>query len=110
MKKLIFALFALFVGGLAFSQQITRFGVVDTARVYAAYFRNSAPVRNYENKKADFQNEINKRTEEIQKLQRQKADYQNSGNESAAMRVEAEITKKTDYLTQYTSAKNIECL
>ena len=99
---------ALFACTGIFAQQITRFGVVDTGRVYAAYFRNSAPVRNYESKKADFQNEINKRTDEIQKLQQQKVDYQNSGNESAAIRIEAEITKKTDYLTQYTSAKNIE--
>ncbi len=109
MKKIGLLFFlALFACGGLFAQQITRFGVVDTARVYAAYFRNSAPVRNYESKKADFQNEINKRTDEIQKLQQQKVDYQNSGNESAAMRIEAEITKKTDYLTQYTSAKNIE--
>ena len=43
----------------AFSQQITKFGVVDTAKVYNAYFRNSAPVRNYEKKKAEFQEEIN---------------------------------------------------
>ena len=109
MKKIgLFVFLALISCAGLFAQQITRFGVVDTARVYAAYFRNSAPVRNYESKKADFQNEINKRTDEIQKLQQQKADYQNSGNESAAMRIEAEITKKTDYLTQYTSAKNIE--
>jgi outer membrane protein len=109
MKKIgLFVFLVLISCAGLFAQQITRFGVVDTARVYAAYFRNSAPVRNYESKKADFQNEINKRTDEIQKLQQQKVDYQNSGNESAAMRIEAEITKKTDYLNQYTSAKNIE--
>ena len=109
MRKLIlFCALALVLCGATFAQQITRFGVVDTSRVYAAYFRNSAPVRNYENRKADFQNEINKRTDEIQKLQRQKLDYQNSGNDSAALRLEAEIAKKTDNLTQYTTAKNIE--
>lgn len=109
MKKIVvFTLFSLLIGSFSVAQQITRFGVVDTSRVYAAYFRNSAPVRNYENKKADFQNEINKRTDEIQKLQRQKLDYQNSGNDSAALRIESEITKKTDNLTQYTTAKNIE--
>ncbi len=96
------------VCGSAFAQQITRFGVVDTSRVYAAYFRNSAPVRNYESKKAEFQSEINKRTDEIQQLQQQKVDYQNAGNESAALRVDADITKKTDYLTEYTNAKNVE--
>ncbi|MDE6773091.1 MAG: OmpH family outer membrane protein [Treponemataceae bacterium] len=109
MKKLmVLSALAVLACGVVFSQQITRFGVVDTSRVYAAYFRNSAPVRNYENKKADFQNEINKRTDEIQKLQRQKLDYQNNGDDSAALRVEAEIAKKTDNLTQYTNAKNIE--
>ena len=81
----------------AFSQQITKFGVVDTAQVYNAYFRNSAPVRNYEKKKEEFQTEINKRTE-----------YESNGDEAAALKVEAEITKKKDYITEYTNAKNVE--
>ena len=92
----------------AFSQQITKFGVVDTAKVYNAYFRNSAPVRNYEKKKAEFQEEINKQVELIKKLQQKKLDYENAGNDSAALKTEAEITKKTDYLTEYTNAKNVE--
>ncbi|MCR5723736.1 MAG: OmpH family outer membrane protein [Treponema sp.] len=108
-KKLFFTAVCFFlVAFSAAAQQITRFGVVDTSRVYQAYFRNSAPVRNYETKKAAFQNEINRRTEEIQKLQQQKVDYESSGNESAAFRLESEITKKTDSLTEYTNAKNIE--
>ena len=92
----------------AFTQQITKFGVVDTAKVYNAYFRNSAPVRNYEKKKAEFQEEINKQVEAIKKLQQKKLDYENSGNEAAALKTDAEITKKTDYLTEYTNAKNVE--
>ena len=110
MKKTLLLAFTLIVLGVsaAFSQQITRFGVVDTSRVYQAYFRNSAPVRNYETKKADFQNEIHKRSDEIQKLKQQKVDYEASGNESGALRLEAEITKKTDSLTAYTNAKNTE--
>lgn len=92
----------------AFSQQITRFGVVDTAKVYNAYFRNSAPIRNYEKKKAEFQAEINKRTEELRSLQEKKLEYENSNNEVQAMRIESEITKKKDYLTEYTNAKNVE--
>ena len=92
----------------AFAQQVTRFGVVDTAKVYQAYFRNSAPVRNYEKKKAEFQEEIDKQVEQIKKLQQKKLDYENAGNESAALKTEAEITKKTEYLTEYTNAKNVE--
>ena len=112
MKRYLKVLISLAVLSLtavpAFSQQITKFGVVDTAKVYNAYFRNSAPVRNYEKKKAEFQEEINKQVEQIKKLQQKKLDYENAGNDSAALKTEAEITKKTDYLTEYTNAKNIE--
>ncbi|MCR5188704.1 MAG: OmpH family outer membrane protein [Treponema sp.] len=112
-KKLKFLISSIFVTCVlsipAFSQQqITKFGVVDTAKVYEAYFRNTAPIRNYENKKAEYQAEINKQTEELRKLQQKKLDYENKGNESAALKTEAEITKKKDYLTEYTNAKNVE--
>lgn len=92
----------------AFSQQITKFGVVDTAQVYNAYFRNSAPVRNYEKKKEEFQTEINKRTDELRQLQNKRLEYESNGDEASALKVEAEITKKKDYITEYTNAKNVE--
>jgi len=103
-----FLVFTCFAGIPVFSQQITKFGVVDTAKVYEAYFRNTAPIRNYENKRAEFQAEINKQTEELRKLQQKKLDYENKGNDSAALKTEAEIIKKKDYLTEYTNAKNVE--
>ena len=110
MNKKILALGIAFVISMAgaFAQQITKFGVVDTSKVYSVYFTNSAPVRNYEKKKAEFQEEINKQVEQIKKLQQKKLDYQNAGNEAQAMKTEAEITKKTDYLNEYTNAKNFE--
>ena len=112
MKRYLKAFFAFcfLVGSSipAFSQQITKFGVVDTAKVYNAYFRNSAPIRNYEKKKAEFQEEINKQVEQIKKLQQKKLDYMNSGNDALAMKTEADITKRTEYLTEYTNAKNVE--
>lgn len=92
----------------SFSQAITQFGVVDTARVFSTYFRDSAGVRNYEQKKADFQKQINTKTEELKTLNQKKIDLLENGDEAAALKVEAEITKKADYLTEYTSAKNVE--
>lgn len=109
LKKIIVStLLALTFSAASFAQQITKFAVVDTARVYQAYFRNSAPVRNYESKKEEFQAEINKLVAELQDLHDKKLEYQKNGNDSAALRVEAQITQKTDYLTEYTSAKNVE--
>ena len=98
MKKRLLSLFILFllISIPAFSQQITKFGVVDTAKVYNAYFRNSAPVRNYEKKKSEFQEEVNKLSDELKKLQQKKLDYESAGNETQALKVEAEITRKKD--------------
>lgn len=107
-KIFLSLLFVLMCSAPAFSQQITKFGVVDTAKVYNAYFRSSKPIRDYEKKKDEFQVEVNKLTDELKKLQQKKLDYENDGNDSAAMKVDAEITKKKDYLTEYTNAKNVE--
>lgn len=93
----------------AFSQQqITKFAVVDTSKVYSAYYRNAAPVKNYENKKAEFQKEIAKRSDEIKQLRKKKADYEAAGDTANAQKTQADITKKTEYLTDYTNAKNAE--
>ena len=50
MKKRFFALigvlFFMAAGSGLYAQQITKFGVVDTAKVYNAYFHNCARVSN----------------------------------------------------------------
>ena len=92
----------------SFAQQITKFAVVDTSKVYQAYFRNSAPVRNYENKKEEFRREIDRLVSELQHLNDQKIEFERKGNDAEAMKIEAQITKKSDFINEYTNAKNIE--
>ena len=110
MKKRLFSMFVLILvlSIPVFSQQITKFGVVDTAKVYNAYFRNSAPGRNFEKKKAEFLEEVNKLSDELKNLQQKKLDYESAGNETQVLKIEAEITRKKDYVTEYTNAKNVE--
>ena len=45
LKALIVCVAVFFLAFNASAQQITKFGVVDTSRVYQAYYRNSAPMR-----------------------------------------------------------------
>ena len=46
MKKYAFILFCLVAGAVALSaQQITRFAVVDTSRIYSTFLRESRSVR-----------------------------------------------------------------
>lgn len=108
-KKFICILVCLFVFlGVSFAQTMTRFGVVDTARVYSTYFRDSAAVRNYEQKKAEFQKKINEKTEELKTLNQKMIDLKEKGDEAGALKVEAEITKKADYLSEFANTKNTE--
>jgi outer membrane protein len=109
MKKIILAaaLCAITISA-AVCQQIPKFGVVDTARVYTAYYRDTGPVKNYEAKKAEFRKEIDRLTDELRNLKLQKDAYVQSGDTAQALKIDAEITKRTEYITQYTNAKNLE--
>ncbi len=110
MNKLLLAAFSIFAmfSFNGFSQQITKFAVVDTSKIYTAFYKNSEQIRNYETKKAEFQEEIKKRTDELRQLKSQKLAYDKQGNTTESLKVQAELTKKTEYLTEYTNAKNIE--
>lgn len=108
MKKFVLIAISFLLPAVCFAQQITKFGVVDTSKVYQAYFRNSAPVRNYETKKAEFQTEIDKQVDDIQKLHDQMLERKKNGDDAGALKLEAQITKKTDFLNEYTNAKNTE--
>lgn len=110
MKKWICVIaFVLLVSCSIFAQQdMTKVGVIDTARVYQTYFRDSAGIRNYETKRTEFQAEVDKRTAELKELQQKKINYEKAGETSAALKLEAEITTKTDFLTEYTRVKQVE--
>lgn len=111
MKKIIVVLLLLAVcvaTPLVAQASLTKFGVIDTSRVYNAYFRNSTGARNYEQKKADFQAEVDRMTEELRTLQSQKLELEETGDIEGAASLEATIKTKTTSLTQYTKTKNIE--
>lgn len=107
-KFFVLTLLTLVLCGFAAAQQITKFGVVDTSRVYEAYFRDTGPVRNYEKKKADFQKQIDSLTQELKNLQTQRAEALKNKNEAAVQRLDSQITQQTEYLKEYTNAKNME--
>ena len=109
MKKIFAFIFALFVSAAVYAQMdITKIGVIDTSRVYTTYFRDSAAVRNYENMKLEFQAEVDRATAEIKELDLKRAQFIKNNDELSALKTETEITKKTDYLIEYTRSKNAE--
>ncbi|GBU27541.1 hypothetical protein R84B8_01074 [Treponema sp. R8-4-B8] len=91
-----------------FGQQITRFAVVDLSKVYMAHFKDSKAVRDFEEKSARVQAEIDKITKEIQALRSRHADAVNANNESEALRLENQIYRRSEHLKEYYQTKTAE--
>ncbi len=96
------------VAGLVHAQQITRIAVVDLNRVIAAYSKDAGPYRDFELKKSQIQTEIDRMGEEIKRLQSQKVDAEKGGDRQGALRIDADIYKKTEFLKDYVRTKQSE--
>ncbi|MDR2370359.1 MAG: OmpH family outer membrane protein [Treponema sp.] len=102
MKKIL-ALF-LFLCGILFgaeAQQLTRFAVVDLTKVYTAFFRESRAVREFEDRSARVQSEIDRMTAEVQEIKLRQAEAALKGEDQQALRLESEVNRKTEYLREY---------
>lgn len=107
--KLIACVFlcALPLAGIS-AQQITRFAVIDTSRIYSTFYRDSRNVRDYEAKKNLYQGEIQRMSDEIKGLRQQKVDASAQNDAARVTRLESEISTKTNTLVEYSKVKNAE--
>jgi len=107
LKKLLLVL--LFTGpGLLYSQQLTRFAVVDMPKVYTAFFRDSRAVRQFEERSAKVQSDIDRITREIQDLKSRQLDAEQRGDQSEALRLENQVYRRSEYLKDYYTTKTAE--
>jgi outer membrane protein len=70
------------------AQQLTRFAIVDMPKVYIAFFRDSRPVREFEERSARVQSEVDRRTREITELRGRHSEAVLRGDEFEANRLE----------------------
>jgi outer membrane protein len=109
MKKLTFLIiFACLTAASLSAQQLTRFAVVDLPKVYSAFFRDSRAVREFEERSARVQTEIDRMTREIQDLKSKQADMVLQGDQNQALKIENEIYRKSDFLREYYTIKTSE--
>jgi outer membrane protein len=73
-----------------------------------AFFRDSRPVREFEERSARVQTEIDRMNKEIQELRSRHADLVLQGDQSQALRMEAEINRKSEFLREYYNVKTAE--
>jgi len=99
-KRLLFFLL-LNVTCILYGQQITRFAVVDLPRVYTSFFSQSSAVRDFEERNARVQAEINRRSNELLQLRARHAEVVLQGNQAEASRLELQIYTLTEALREY---------
>jgi len=107
-RVILFLLLNVLCLSCIFGQQITRFAVVDLAKVYTAHFKDSKAVRDFEEKSAKVQAEIDKRTREIQELRAKHAEAVLSNNDNEAIRLENLVYRRSEALKEYYQAKTSE--
>ena len=90
------------------AQQITRFAVVDTSRIYATFLRDARSVGDYQAKQAKYQAETQRMSDEIIALRQKKVDAEAVGKTDAVQKYQAEIDSKTSFLLEYSKACNDE--
>jgi outer membrane protein len=96
------------LAGVLGAQQLTRFAVVDLPRVYTSFFRESRAVREWEERSARVQNEVDRMTAEIQTLHGTLVEAQSRGDEERTLRIQNEIYRKQDFLREYYQVKKAE--
>ena len=100
LKRLLFLLL-LNVTCILYGQQITRFAIVDLPRVYTSFFNQSSTVRDFEERSARVQTEINRRSSELLQLRARHAEAVLQGNQAEASRLELQIYTMTEALREY---------
>jgi outer membrane protein len=86
---------------MLYAQQMTRFAVVDLPKVYTAFFRESRAVREWEERSARVQADVDRRTAEITNLRSQRAAADLSGNQTEVNRLDALIYRQSESLREY---------
>ena len=100
-KYLLLFVFILSFAGISQAQMLTRFAVVDLNRVYLEFFSQSRAVRDFEDRSARVQAEVDRMTLEIQNLRVNMVNARTQGNNDLATRIELDISRRTDLLNDY---------
>jgi outer membrane protein len=109
MKKLVLFLFCMLVlSAVVSAQQITRFAVVDMSKVYTAFFRESRAVRDFEERSARVQADVDRMTREIQDLKNAQTNAEMQGDNEKSIKLENDIYKKSEFLKEYFKLKTAE--
>ena len=107
-RTIVFLLLNVICLGSVYSQAITRMAVVDLPRVYTEFFNDSKAVREFQQRSARVQADIDKMNKEIMDLKSKHADAIAKDNEAEMHRLEGQINAKTENLRVFFQTRMAE--
>ncbi|MCL2213958.1 MAG: OmpH family outer membrane protein [Treponema sp.] len=107
-KRIVILLLLIFCAGFAFGQQISRIAIVDLQRVNNEFYRESAAVRQFNERTARVQVDIEKMQNEIRELIARRDIAVSLNNQAEANRLEIEINRSREYFGSYYQARIAE--
>lgn len=107
-RILFFTILSCACFGFVYGQQLTRIAVIDLPRVYTEFFAESKAVRDFEERTARVQRDIDRMQKEIQDTRTRLANAIQENRESDIIRLETEINRKTENLRNFYQARTAE--
>jgi len=97
-RVIFFLLLSVVCFGFSFGQSITRIAIVDLPRVYTTFFRESRAVREFEERAARVQRDIDRMTNDINALRSRHADAIARDDQTEMIRLETQINTRSENL------------
>jgi Skp family chaperone for outer membrane proteins len=107
-KRVLILVSLLAFSAAVFGQQITRIAVMDLSKVIAACSKDSQAVKDFEQKKAEVQADIDRMSADMMRLMAQRADSEKAGDKAAGQKYKDELDARKKALTDFVSAKQAE--
>ncbi|MDA3808687.1 MAG: OmpH family outer membrane protein [Spirochaetaceae bacterium] len=109
-KKIYSIIIIMFITTVAsaFSNQITKVGVIDRAKILQTFYKQSQATRELDTMKKEIQNELIRLNDEVKMLEERKLTAENRGDENEALRLDNAIFDKRQYMQDYYRTKNYQ--
>jgi outer membrane protein len=109
MKRILFSIaFVLAVSQAGAQNQITKFAVIDMAKVYTTFFNESRAAQEFNQKSAKVQAEINRLNEELIDIKAKLAEAQKNNNRDQIRSLESQVNQKTKVIQDYYQSATAE--
>lgn len=105
MRAIVAAAVLFLCGGLAAAEELTTVAVIDTTKIYNAFYKDTADVRDFEKAKQAYLDDVAKYQAELKKLQNDRLAASGAGNSAETLRLDQDIYNKQQYLNEYRKLK-----